>query len=366
MRKAIPAFVILVAVLSGLLYWQLRAQRLATEGPAGGSATIEGVEVDVVARLPARVTEILVETGAEVAAGQRLIELDCAEPRALLAQAEAGVAAAQAGIESAEDQVRLAAEGVAVARGQVQAARAAARASAAQAEAAQVERDAAQRASSRLAEVHKAGAATEQNLDSVRSQAQARSRQVEALRAAAEAAEAQGGVAEDGRETARIREELAARGVKAARAQLAAAEAARARAALSTGECTLRAPRAGIVSSRNFEPGEVVMPGSRLLTLVDIREVRATFYLPNAELAAARPGQGVEVVADAWPGQRFAGRVLRVGSQAEFTPRNVQTREDRDRLVYAVEVALPNPDRRLRPGMPVEVILPGTAKGQAR
>ena len=91
--------------------------------------------------------------------------------------------------------------------------------------------------------------------------------------------------------------------------------------------------------------------------MVDLAEVRATFYLPNAELAEARTDRSAELVADAWPGQRFTGRVITVANEAEFTPRNIQTRTDRDRLVYAIEIAVPNPEGRLRPGMPVQVTL---------
>jgi HlyD family secretion protein len=126
----------------------------------------------------------------------------------------------------------------------------------------------------------------------------------------------------------------------------------------------LRAPRDGIVQTRSYEVGEVVTPGTRVLTLVDTREVEATFYLPNAELGAAEPGRKVEVVADAYPDRVFEATIRRVGTSAEFTPRNVQTREDRDRLVYAVDIALENPDGALRPGMPVEVRIPGTAKSE--
>jgi HlyD family secretion protein len=141
---------------------------------------------------------------------------------------------------------------------------------------------------------------------------------------------------------------------------VAAVRAAGDRARLLVEECRLSAPISGIVQSRNYEPGEAVLPGNVLLTLIDLSEVTTTFYLPNAELAAARPGTRVEVVADAWPGRVFEGTITRVSAEADFTPRNVQTREDRDRLVYAVDVRIPNPEGRLRAGMPVEVTIPGT------
>ena len=106
-----------------------------------------------------------------------------------------------------------------------------------------------------------------------------------------------------------------------------------------------------------FEAGELVGPGTPLATLVDLSTVVAAFYLPNAELAAAVPGEAASVVADAWPGRTFLGQVRTVATQPEFTPRNIQTRTDRDRLVFRVEVDVPNGDGALRPGMPVEVLL---------
>jgi HlyD family secretion protein len=75
-----------------------------------------------------------------------------------------------------------------------------------------------------------------------------------------------------------------------------------------------------------------------------------------------RPGAEAQVVADAYPGEVFKGRVRSVSLKAEFTPRNIQTRTDRDRLVYPVEVALANADLRLRAGMPVQVSLPGAVR----
>ena len=95
--------------------------------------------------------------------------------------------------------------------------------------------------------------------------------------------------------------------------------------------------------------------------LVDIGEVKATIYVPNAEVGAVKPGEQAAIEADAYPGETFHGTVTTITLTAEFTPRNVQTRSDRDRLVYPVEVTIPNPDGRLRPGMPVQVTLPGAS-----
>jgi HlyD family secretion protein len=97
---------------------------------------------------------------------------------------------------------------------------------------------------------------------------------------------------------------------------------------------------------------------------MDLSEVKATFYLPNAELGAVKPGGRATVVADAWPGEAFEGKVRTVALEAEFTPRNIQTRTDRDRLVYPIEVTVVNRDGKLRAGMPVQVTLEGTARAE--
>lgn len=364
MKRAIPIFVVLVTVLSVLLYLRLRKQRLEADRPTGGSATVEGIQTDIVSRLPSRITAIHVREGDPVKAGQVLVELDCAEHQALLAQVEAALQGAQVEAEAAEANESLSRAGVKSAKSQVWMAHAAAQAAAAQTKALEVQRGVADRSAQRLEKVHEAGALSEQAFDQSRSQVAGLDRQIQALGANLKAARAQTLSAASGEEAARLKTQLALLGKKGALVKIQAAEAAVARTRVAVGECTLKAPTGGIVLTRNNEPGEVVLPGSRILTLVNIREVKAIFYLPNAELAAAKPGRAVQVRADAHPRKVFKGVIRRVGVEAEFTPRNVQTREDRDRLVYAVEVTVPNPEGLLRPGMPVEISIPGTGKGR--
>jgi HlyD family secretion protein len=150
--------------------------------------------------------------------------------------------------------------------------------------------------------------------------------------------------------------------VGAARAEVEVVSADVERAKLAVAECTIVAPSEGVVTSRLVEPGEVVAVGSRVLVTIDVDPARATFFLPNAELARARVGAVATVRVDAYPERTFEGVVRRVAQEAEFTPRNVQTREDRDRLVYAVEVEIANGDGALRAGMPAEVRLDGTGR----
>lgn len=362
MKRVFVVFVVLVAGISVALYLRLQKQAAEAARPSGGSATVEGTEVDVVARIPDRILRIGPSEGDSVDAGALVVELECAEPRAALAQAEAGVAATEAAVAAARVGIDIARSTVDTAERQHEAAAAGAKATRAQRQALKVQKEAAERAAQRLSQVVPSGGASEQQLDQAESQAAGIDRQMAAVEATARAADAQARVVAGSRGTAELQVRLAEAQVAAAEKQVDAARAARDRAAVAVAECRLTAPRGGVVLTRAYEPGEAVTPGARILTLVDLSEVEATFYLPNAELGAAAPGRAVEVVADSFPDRVFAGSIRRVGTGAEFTPRNVQTREDRDRLVYAVVVAVPNGDGALRPGMPVEVRIPGTER----
>lgn len=360
----IPLALVLAAGLSAVLYWQLSRQAASLERPHGGSATIEGTEVGIVARVSARIATVSVDEGDRVEAGEVLVTLVCDEPEAARSQAKAQVDAARAGLGGVEAQLALARHGVVAAQKQADAATATAKASASQRGPVSVQERLAQRLVGRVETLATTGGATEQELDRARTEAQALRQQLGSLGASAKAASSQADAVSQGVHAAELQVAFAQAQVEVSSRQIAVAEAAVRRAEVAVSECTIVAPRAGFVEVRAFEPGELAVPGARLLTLVDLDEVWATFYLANADLAAAVPGGKAAVRADALPGTTFDGVVRRVGSEAEFTPRNVQTREDRDRLVYAVVVAIPNPKRLLRPGMPVEIELvsgPATA-----
>jgi HlyD family secretion protein len=273
--------------------------------------------------------------------GDLLMTLDCSDPAAQLAESEARVAAARA-------QASAAAASVDASRRQREAAAAGQLAARAQADALAAQRDAARRQARRLEALESDVAAASR--DQSAASATGLERQTAAALAQAEASERQASAA-----FAAIRASGAQ--AVAAEAQIKAAEAAEARARLLVEECRVVAPRDAAVQEVPREAGELVLAGQPLVQLVDLSDLTATFYLPNAELAEARPGRAARVVADAWPGDAFDARVRSVAARAEFTPRNIQTRTDRDRLVYPVEVSIANRDGKLRPGMPVQVTL---------
>ncbi len=146
------------------------------------------------------------------------------------------------------------------------------------------------------------------------------------------------------------------------RAQVTQAEAAKeaAEAALKTLDLqlertVLEAPSGGVILERLAHEGELAVPGAALFTLADLDQVTLTVYVPEAELGRVTLGQAVEVTVDAYD-QVFPGQVTTIASQAEFTPKNVQTQEERVHMVFAVKIRLDNADHLLKPGMPADAV----------
>lgn len=346
MRRVAIAFAVLVVVLGTLLAVRLRMQRRSLHAPSGGSAQIEATQVDVASRLGARIERIHVNKGDAVKKDDPIVTLDCADARAAVSELEARLRAALA-------QARAAELSSGAARGNRQVAASSKAAALAQAAALAAQRDATLRQSQRLEAL--ASDVALSSRDQTRSSAESLEQQVRAMQAQAAASGDQVFAAGATWRASTVQAEAARETAQAVAASLQ-------RARLLADECEVRAPRDGWIAELPHEAGELVAPGAVLARLIDLREVRATFYLPNAELAVVKTGAPVEAVADAYPGQHFAGRVRNVAFEAEFTPRNIQTRSDRDRLVYPIEVVLANQDGRLRVGMPVEIALPGTER----
>lgn len=139
-----------------------------------------------------------------------------------------------------------------------------------------------------------------------------------------------------------------------ARAQVQQAEAALASLQVQLDKRVLTAPRAGVITGRPANPGELATPGATLMSLGDLDRVTLTVFIPETQIGRVRVGQTVRVEVDAYPGETFEGRVVFIAPEAEFTPKNIQTEEERVNLVFAVKVTLDNADHRLKPGMPAD------------
>jgi len=123
------------------------------------------------------------------------------------------------------------------------------------------------------------------------------------------------------------------------------------------GYTVLRAPFAGVVVVRQAELGEVVSPGTPVVTLADLDRLWVRVYVPETDLGKVHWGQAVDVRTDTYPDKTYHGRVSFVSSEAEFTPKSVQTEKERVTLVYRVKVDLENPNRELKPGMPADAVI---------
>jgi HlyD family secretion protein len=303
------------------------------------SGQIEATDVQVAAQVAGRIVELRVAEGDRVAAGDIVARLDTSDAELALGRAKADRDQADAQLRlllagpRVED-VRQAEAQIAAAESDVRAADVEAAAAAADAE--RFEMLLAQRSGSRK---QRDDAVTRHEVAKARAQG-ARDR----VRAAREAA-------------ARVRAGSRREEVEAARARVQAAAAQIATAEKAIADATVVAPIAGTVSETLVEAGELLQPRAAIVVVTDLAHVWANVYVDEPLVPRLRLGQPATLFTDAG-GPGIPGRVSYISSKAEFTPRNVQTAEDRSKLVYRVKVSADNAGGALKAGMPVEAELP--------
>ncbi len=140
-----------------------------------------------------------------------------------------------------------------------------------------------------------------------------------------------------------------------ARSQLQQASAALRTTEVRLGDTVLFAPVSGTILSRNAEEGETVAAGTVVFTIGDLENPWVKVYVKEDKLGLVKLGQKAEVRVDSFPGKIYSGIVTNISSEAEFTPKNVQTREERVKLVFGVKVSVKNINDELKPGMPADV-----------
>ena len=145
--------------------------------------------------------------------------------------------------------------------------------------------------------------------------------------------------------------------IAAVEAQVEQAQAALDALMVYRDKLTIVAPIGGLVLERCINEGELAAPGATLLTLGDLDDVILTIYVPENKLGYVFIDQQVEVRVDSFPERIFTGTVVAIAHEAEFTPRNVQTQEERVNMVFAVDVSIPNPDHALKPGLPADATI---------
>jgi HlyD family secretion protein len=290
------------------------------------SGTVEATEADLGFQAPGRVAAIEVREGDRVTDGQAIARLDASELEAARDGAAAQVAAAEARLAEMRRGARP---------------QELSRAEAALHSATQRAEDA-RRDAQRAARLFEGGAVSQQALDKANTA-------LEVAEAAQEQAEETLAMVREGPRRETIAAQTAM--VGQARANLARAEAI-------LGHASIDAPFAGIVTVRHREPGEAIGPGAPVVTLLDPADRWVRIYVREDEIGRVSIGMAADIVSDTYPDETYEGEVFFIGNEAEFTPRNVQTAEERIKLVYPVKVRITgDPDFHLKPGIPADVTL---------
>lgn len=408
--------IVAVLILIGVAGWGAWAVLRREGRPAAGvaaSGTIEATQASAASKIPGRILRVYSREGDEVREGAPLATIEGRELAAQIEQARAAVAAARARVVQARAALALQIRQVDAQIAQAQAAVDAARERESQAGETQTltagqSAQAVRQAEAALAAARDLGVAAHSTLSRTRSdltrvealfrEGAVSAQQVDAAKAAFTAAQAQYEASQQmvaqaeaslrlARENLR-QVQIRERDVRAARSQVRHSEAAlalarageemvaqrradlaAAEAAVAQAEAGLRtllvrqqnlvvtSPLTGVILVEHAQAGEVVAAGAPILTVADLREVWIRLYIPLPRLGQIALGQRAAVTTDALPGRTFTGTVTEISQQAEFTPKNVQTPEERVRLVFAVKVTLPNDERLLKPGMPADAVI---------
>jgi len=143
---------------------------------------------------------------------------------------------------------------------------------------------------------------------------------------------------------------------EAAESDLNRASAARAVAEISYNEANIRAPISGTILTKVVEIGDLLSPYSTVVTMADLSELEIMLYVPEARYGRIKLGDEVDVMVDSFPKERFGGKVVNISGKAEFTPKNIQTKEERVTQVFGIKIEIPNPELKLKPGMPADAV----------
>jgi len=303
------------AIVIGLgvsAWWYLQPQELP-EGFAAGNGRVEAVEIDIATRTAGRVRDILASEGDFVRAGQELARMDTAVLEAQLREAGARLQQARIGIDTAQSQVS-----------QREAEKRAADALIVQREA---ELDAARRRLARSEELAAKDAVPMSTLDDHRAS-------VQAARAAVAAAQAQAAAAQAAISQARSN-------VVSVRSAVEAAQATIQRIQADIDDSVLKAPRDGRVQYRVAQPGEVLSPGGVVLNMVDLADVYVTFFLPMEQAGRIALAGEARIVLDVAPQYVIPAEISFVADVAQFTPKTVETAQERQKLMFRVKARIP-------------------------
>lgn len=312
-KRKVSFYLILVLAImvAGYYYWSQNSSSLP-EGFAQSNGRIEATEIDIATKTAGRIDTILVKEGDFVQQGQELARMDTRalqeqlhEVQAQLRQAISAVATAESGLVQRKSE-KLAAQAVVRQR--------------------EAELDAAQKRLNRSRVLVKTKAVSQQQVDDDTAQMQG-------SKAALEASKAQVAAS-----TAAI--DSAQAGIVQAKNRVEAATATERRITADLEDSILKAPRNGRIQYRVAEPGEVLGAGGRVLNMVDLSDVYMTFFLPTEQAGKVALGSEVHIILDAAPNIVIPAKTSFVASVAQFTPKTVETQNERLKLMFRVRARI--------------------------
>ena len=321
------------------------------DGLIQANGRIEGDHVTVASKFPGRIRELLAREGARVTLGQVLIRLDDSQTRARVDQARYGAEAFEAQVQAAHTALAVLNLDVplAIERAEAQIAKAEATVD----KAVSVEKEARSDAQ-RFRDLAAKDEASIQQRDQAAMRWEVAHKDLASSRYALIQATKELAQAELGWKRIRAKESE----VNALERQRDQAEAVLNEAESVLHDLTITAPANGTITTRMIDIGEVVAAGDPLLELVDLDHLYLKVYVPELQIGKVRLDLPARIFTDAFPDQPFAATVRYIASKAEFTPKEVQTPDERVKLIYAVKLYLSeNPDHRLTPGLPADAII---------
>ncbi|MGB8951212.1 MAG: efflux RND transporter periplasmic adaptor subunit [Candidatus Aminicenantales bacterium] len=313
-------------VLGVLAFLALSSCRSATGlNEITASGTIEAVEVDVASKASGQVQKILVDLGMPVKEGDILALVDHSTFDIQLRQAEAGVKLAEAQLElllkGARSEDIYQAEQIL--------------------RQAEINLKTADEDAGRLRELASKGSATQKQKEDAEARLALAQAQFNSAREALK----------------KIRELARPEEIKAARARLSQANASVDLLKKTIADCTIVSPVRGVVTQKIVEEGELVAQGTTVVTISKLDKVHLIIYVSEKDLGRVTLGQPAEVRIDSYPARVFPGRVIFVSPEAQFTPKNIQTKEDRVKLVFGMKIEIENREGILKAGMPADATL---------
>lgn len=357
MSKPILKRAILAAAATALLLaasvalTRLGWNRELPEGLIQANGRIEGDHVTIASKFPGRIVELAAREGDRVGRGDVLIRLDDTQVSAKVDQAARLVDGRHAEVEAAHTSLAVlnleVPLGIEAASAKVESARAAIR------KAITVEYEA-RRDAERIRPLVSQQAVSLQQLDQAEARWKIAVIEISVARSALDQATKELGQAELGWKRIRSKEAE----VAALERQRDQAEAAFAEAESILHDLTIVAPTDGTVTTRMVDVGEVVTAGAPLLEVVDLDRLYLQVYVPEVQIGKVRLDLPARIYTDAFPDEPFHATIRYIASKAEFTPKEVQTPDERVKLIYAVRLYLANnPDHRLTPGLPADAII---------